>query len=864
MKKIILSGILIFSFCFLIKADTLNLLGIWDITNYIQGSSQALPNLSCDLDSNGYLYTAAGNGIFVVDTNNDARQNRVVDNFSLNNSDFVYDLCASGNYLYVSDYYNNAVEIYNISNPTSVSYVTTFTPINLTTGQSTYVDRIFVSGNYMYLACNSAGLIIADISTLPTTAPNEVADVPTTLYSAAVYVSGNASDGNNYAYLSDETAMQIINVSPPNAATTHTGLYYPNDNTFYISCITVVNNLAYLGELNNYAQGQVEVVDVSKASTPEYIASVPALGPVYDLKNYGNDLYLSEDANGVEIMDISLNPHLPASVTSCPTDGLASACVKNNNTVYVSENYTGVGEIDVSTLNSPVFDGSYFDLYDPTTALSVKESGNYAYIAGGPIGLLVLDVTNPADPLFAGSLDLPSGAMPGAYDLYLDTANNYAYIANGSGGLVVADVSNPYMPAYVTGYAVPDAAQGVDKQGNYVYVVDAYDAAMGGMEIFDVTNPLAAILQPNMYPNDGGVMRKVNAIGNYAYIADGAGGLDIIDVSNPAAPALATNIITSAYGDGSVYNVNVNNNIAYLAEYPGTNAIQGLGVADVSGTTMQGYYGLAATNGPARGVIYNTNYAYVACDTSGLSVFDASDPYYLASPLTVPAATLALPGTAYGVYTSDGQTIYVADGTGGLDICQHIRPTPTPSVTPTSTMTIMFTQTNTPTITPSSSITATYTITATLTITPTLTNSATVTITPSLTATYTVTPTFTITNTLQPTVTATAALWTPTPTTFQITNNKVYPNPSNGSVINISYNLTANAEQVTIKAFTQSYRLIFKVTYAEPDIHTQAGTDVLSATTTLASGTYYYVIEATDMNNVVHRKIGSFIVLRNK
>ena len=112
-------------------------------------------------------------------------------------------------------------------------------------------------------------------------------------------------------------------------------------------------------------------------------------------------------------------------------------------------------------------------------------------------------------------------------------------------------------------------------------------------------------------------------------------------------------------------------------------------------------------------------------------------------------------------------------------------------------------------------------------------------------------------------MTVTQALWTPTPATFQITNNKVYPNPSNGGVINITYNLTANANQVTIKAFTQAYRLIFETTYSAPDQNTQAGTDVFSATTSLASGSYYYVILATDLNNIVHRKIGSFIVLRN-
>jgi hypothetical protein len=862
MKKIILAGILVFSICFYIKADQLNLLGLWNITNYIPsaGGSQAIPNVACALDSNGYLYTAAGNGIFVVDTST----NKVIDNFPLYDSDYAYNLTINGNYLYVADNYNSEVEIYNISNPASVSYVTTL-------GLLTYAYQNFISGNYMYIANNTSGLIIADITVLPSSAPNPVASVNTTYYSTAVYVSGNASDGNNYAYLCDVTDMQIINVTNPNAPyPVYT--YYPQNNSFLINCMYVANNLVYLGEFTeDYSQGNVEVVDVTDSNAPVYKHSTAALGPVLGMTNYGNDLYLGEVSDGMEIMDIS-NPIVPVSIASASTAGFAMDCVKNNNTIYISDYDEGIMEINISNITSssaslsPV--GSYFNLYDPTIALSVKESGNvsgkyYAYIAGAAIGLLVIDVTNPANPLFAGSLDLPSGVTPGAYDLYLDTASNYAYIANGSGGLVVADVSNPYMPAYVTGYAVPDAAQGVDKQGNYVYVVDAYDTAEGGMEIFDVTYPLSAYMQPDIFPNDGGVMRKVNAVGNYAYIADGTGGMDVVNVSSPASPKLSINISPSAYLDGSVYNVNVNNNIAYLAEYPGAYMVQGLGVADVSGTTMQGYYGLASTNGPARGVIYNTSYAYVACDTSGLYVFDANDPYYIASSLTVPAATLALPGTAYGVYTNDGQTIYVADGEGGLDICQHIRPTATPTITPLGTSTITPTPPNSPTITLTPSATVTYTITVTSTITQTPPNSPTATYTLTTTATYTITMTYTITNTIPPTMTATQSLWTPTPVTFQITGNKVYPNPSNGGVINISYNLSANANQVTIKAFTQGYRLIFQITYQAPDIHTTAGTDVMSATTNLASGSYYYVIEVKDQNNTLHRKIGNFIVIRN-
>jgi len=856
MRKLFATAIILLAFSIPAAADQLNLLGTWDITNYIQGSSQAISNYTCCL-LNGYLYTAAGNGVFVVDTNT----NKVVDNFPLYNSDYPWDIVANGNYLYVADYNTQgAVEIYDITNPTSVNF-------KWVVGQQDYANGIFVSGNYMYVADAGNGLVVDDITNIASALPNMVTQAATSYYSETVYVTGNASDGNNYAYLNDETGMQIINVSPPTAPAA-TGLYYPNNSGYYITCIYVANNLAYLGELNDNGQGQLEVVDVSNAASPVYVNSVATGGPVYNMTFYTGYLFLCEDANGVEAWDITTNPQQPGYIAYIPTNGYASSCAVNNNTIYVSDNYVGLTEVNISTL-PPGIPVSYFDLYEPTTALSVKVNGNYAYIAGDAIGLLILDVTNPANPLFAGSLDLPSNA----YDIYFDSTSNYVYLADAQGGLVVADATNPYAPVYVTGYATNDAALGVDKQGSYVYVA-AYQN--GGMEVFDLTNGVTNGFLGGTYPSDGGTMWKVRAGAGYAYVADDAQGMDIVNISTPDSPSFAGNVIPLNVQDGSVYDVNVNSTIAYLAEYPGYD--QGLGVVDVTSSTAPAYYGLAETNGEARGVIYNTNYAYLACDTAGLDVFDASNPYYI--PASPPVATLYLTGTAYNVYTNDGLNIYVADGEGGLDICQHIRPT----ITETPTISPVVSPTTTPTISPTPSMSATYTISATASPTPSLTVTPSFTYTPSMTptftysSTYTYTPTFTFTSsasatytitltyTITPTYTftPTQSNYTPTPTSFQLTNLKPYPNPCYSGQLNISYNLTQQAQRVTIKVYTQAYRLIFEADFTGGSAETNAGTDIIPlalSASQMANGLYFYVIEATGQDNSVKRQIDKFIAL---
>ena len=103
--------------------------------------------------------------------------------------------------------------------------------------------------------------------------------------------------------------------------------------------------------------------------------------------------------------------------------------------------------------------------------------------------------------------------------------------------------------------------------------------------------------------------------------------------------------------------------------------------------------------------------------------------------------------------------------------------TTTPTRTPTPTVTTTPTTTKTPTVTPTSTITPT--VTTTSTITPTVTS--TPTITPTRTATPTITPTITATPTITPTITATPTK-TPTPSPTQW--------PFSGIGVNVQYEYT--------------------------------------------------------------------------
>ena len=78
----------------------------------------------------------------------------------------------------------------------------------------------------------------------------------------------------------------------------------------------------------------------------------------------------------------------------------------------------------------------------------VKVAGDYAYCAFAN-GLVILDVSDPADPVFVGQLYC-QGTGEG-----IDIAGNYTYLADGSAGLLIIDIADPSNPTLAGNYDTP-------------------------------------------------------------------------------------------------------------------------------------------------------------------------------------------------------------------------------------------------------------------------------------------------------------------------------------------------------------------------------------------------------------------------
>jgi hypothetical protein len=173
-------------------------------------------------------------------------------------------------------------------------------------------------------------------------------------------------------------------------------------------------------------------------------------------------------------------------------------------------------------------------------AYEVAISGDYAYVANGLNGLQVIDISDPANPTYAGGYYTPWIARAVAI------SGDHAYVVDEDAGLQVIDISDPAAPAYAGGYDTPGIATDVAISGDYAFVAD-HDS---GLYVVDISDP-AVPAYAGSY-NTPGEAWGVVVDGDYAFVADGVSGLQVLQVFQRAvvlADSIAQSVDVSPYED---------------------------------------------------------------------------------------------------------------------------------------------------------------------------------------------------------------------------------------------------------------------------------------------------------------------------
>lgn len=626
----------------------------------------------CVVSNYGYL--CSGGAMVILDVSNPSQPTEIS---WIATPGIAFDVKVAGHYAYVAGITDlNVIDISDPKNPKEVGYC------GIPVEKMEYIAdhaRVYVAGNHAYVVNGKAGLQVIDVSDPKD--PHIAGSYDTPDYARDVCVSGN------YAYVADETAFRVIDVSDPinlteaGFCTTDGGVcvreVYVDGNYAYVSGLRVIDisdpkNPKDAGSLDVIYQGNDRWG--GKGSMKYYASEALYVSDGYAYVIYYADyVYEAEYGSVLRVIDIS-DPKRPRGVGYCDS----GFCGPDR--VYIANGYAYLLEymgdedpdlwvINVSDPKNPEKVGEYDT---PESAESVYVANGYAYVAevshldegAMSTAIRVIDVSDPGKPKAVGychDTDDTEGECVGD-EIYVD--NKFAYITYGKYGLWLVDISDPKNPKEVgsnvietrdpSSYDPYSEASGFHIADGHLCVAIGRDG-LWVEDISDPNNPKKGVWYDLPY-NTGGVY----ILDGYAYVV-GSDSLRVIDISDPENPKeVGSCDMSGYYGKGVV----VIGGYAYVFD-AGVDGrkIPGISIIDVSDPKNPKEAGFYNTPSHVYKAYVTNGYVYLVTDQ--VRVLDVSDPK---NPKEVGSYSTA--GGASGIYVSDGY-IYVADGEAGFCILKY-------------------------------------------------------------------------------------------------------------------------------------------------------------------------------------------------
>jgi len=237
-------------------------------------------------------------------------------------------------------------------------------------------------------------------------------------------------------------------------------------------------------------------------------------------------------------------------------------------------------------------------------ALSIV--GNTAYLAAGPRGLVIVDVSDPAGMRILSTTEDPPHANGVASD------GDLAVVTDFWNDVTVFDVSSPGNPVRRSNFDVEGLAQDAVLIGHYAAIAEG-TAGVRMLDLSDPADPVSAALIET-----GGDVNRLRLEGSTLFVGDGRKGLITIDVGDPADPAVLATLPLSGLAAG----ISVVGTTAWIAgDYTGIFAVD---VTDPAAPNVLG------TARPGRGIPVDVaadgSNVWFAVYNEGVVRFDGTDP----------------------------------------------------------------------------------------------------------------------------------------------------------------------------------------------------------------------------------------------
>lgn len=449
----------------------------------------------------------------------------------------VLSLTTSNDRLYVADGIAG-FHILNIENPTAPELIGSIPP-----GDQTF--DVAAAGDYAFVADGQLGLTVIDISN-PTR--------PTHLRS--VWIASNAHHvrlAGEFAYVTGSRFIKVMDISNP----THP---------------------IVAGEL-----------DFGFTATHSGIEFAGGFG------------FMGSQGDGFRVLSFE-DPTTPRLVATVETSGTARATAISGNTAFVANGRAGLMVVDITDPTAPVH---LTDLDTPGSANDVVVAGEYAFVADWEEQLQVIDVSNPGDP--EPVLHWNEG---GESVIALALHQEYLYLGRGGLGIDILNIRDPRNPVLAGSFHTEGESYNVAVSGDHAYLADS-KTGLHVILIVDLEKPIRV----------GGALDTaydVEVSGGFAFAATGGRGLQIVDIRDPKNPAP----ISSLYQPGGVgHSVALAGQNLCFAD-----SESGLMIFDIRRADRARLIGQATLSGLPQGLAATDRFAVVAVGNIGIDVFDISEP----------------------------------------------------------------------------------------------------------------------------------------------------------------------------------------------------------------------------------------------
>jgi len=508
-----------------------------------------------------------------------------------------------------------------------------------------HVSHLFLDSNYLYSVTSKDGiayvsgykkLFVADVSVPESPALLETLTTESMLYSTAVVgdtLMGISGNGSFHAYDISQPAAPLL------LGATKVGEKG--------SDFDVHGDLAYV---STGVSHELLVVDISTLDSPQVKGTLDDLGVTEGVAAAWPYVWVSSSTRGLMAIDVSV-PTSPTVAFEDSSFGRSARMVHQSGYLYLPSGTSGLVIADATTPGTATKVAQVQTLTDYAKGVSVV--GTRAYVANEGLGVQVIDISNPAEPVemaeyvtgvrvydakFLGAVLLLGGGSAGLLALdvskpssvellsatpvqtgarQLAVVQSHVFITQKlSNSVQVYDISNPQKPWWTSNWMHPGGLSCIEESQGYVVTVGG-----SSLRTADVSDPANIEMLGFLQFQNATWWRGMDTRGPLAFPVEYYSGLYVVSVAVPSAPVLLGHLPMEG-----ACNVTVSGDLALVANCNG--GVTAVDLSDLANPAETASFDMGAK--ATAGISLTDGFGFTGTTSGMVFALDATVPAELA------------------------------------------------------------------------------------------------------------------------------------------------------------------------------------------------------------------------------------------